>query len=195
VRTFTTRLLFLIAISAVAAFMLTSGCGDKSLTLHIDLLSFMDSTLVTQTYGDNPVIPAGNPYVPILAPSQRVNLSEGLGDITDIESVSLRISSEFVNDTGTADVLLEVFVTDTLDNPYDAIPYISETLHVEPTATDTVHADIVGDEALGELFTSEAVQLSFRLTFDASSSSEDVTGIENMIRFNATVVARRHISQ
>lgn len=187
------KLLPLIAVLLLAWLALFPGCGDKSLTLHVDILSFLDSTVVTQTYGDDPPIPPSPIPVIIDADPQRVNLSEGIGDITDIESVSLRISSEFVNDTGTADVEFQVFITDTLSNPYDATPYISESIHLEPATTDTIHADIVGDETLGELFTSEAVQVGLRLRFDASSSAENVTGTENLIRFNATVVAKHHI--
>lgn len=183
----------MIAIVAFAGLMLTSGCGDKRLTLNVDILSFLDSTVVTQTYGDDPVIPPGVPSLIIDAPSQRVNLSEGLGDITDIESVSLRISAEFVNETGIADVELQVFLTDTLANPYDGTPYISDTIHLEPATTDTLHADIEGDETLGELFTAEAVQVGLRLRFNTVASSVAVTGTENLVRFNATVVAKRHM--
>jgi hypothetical protein len=193
VRKLTLRLALLVAISAVFGLMMTSGCGDKTLTLNVDILSFLDSTVVTQEYGDDPVIPPGAPDTRVISPPQRVNLSEGLGDITDVESVSLRISSEFVNETGIADVLFQVFMTDTLENPYDAAPYISELIHVEPGTIDTLHADVVGDETLGELFTGEAVQLGLMLRFDSSSSPTAVTGTATLTRFNATVVARRHI--
>jgi hypothetical protein len=191
VRRLKPKLVLLMTLATVAGVALTSGCGDKSLTLHVDILSFLDSTAVTQAYDVPDGIPAS---LPIDVPAQRVNLSEGLGDITDIESVSLRISSQFVNETGVADVQFQVFITDTLDNPYDAAPYISEFIQVGPGATtDTLHADIEGDEALGELFTAEAVQVGLRLIFDTVGSTVNVTGTENLIRFNATVVARRHL--
>jgi hypothetical protein len=183
--------MLLMTVAVVTGLALTSGCGDKSLTLHVDILSFLDSTVVTQTYGDDPVIPPGVPVTIAIDP-QRVNLSEGIGDITDIESVSLRISSEFVNETGAADVQFRVFITDTLSNPYAATPYINETIHLEPATTDTLHADIEGDETLGELFTAEAVQVGLEMRFLAAPG-DNVTGTEHLIRFNATVVARRHL--
>ena len=184
--------LVLIALAAMFQ-MMVSGCGDSVVTVNVDVLSFLDSTAVKQTYGDDPVIPPGPIPVVIDSEPQRVNLSEGLADVTDIQSVSLRLSSEFVNETGTADVQFSVFISDTLTNPYSTEPYVEENLHLEPAYTDTIHVDILGDEALGELLTGQAVDIGLRLRFDSSRSSENVRGTETLVRFIATVVARRHI--
>jgi len=127
---------------------------------------------------------------------QEINLSEGLSDLTDVEYVDLYISSEFVNRTGSADVVFMVFVSDTLTAPYtDNIPadmYVeSEPLHLTSGVTDTLHVTVRGDEKLGELLTSEECRVGIRMSFDASGSGQPVTGVANIIRFNATVVAKR----
>ena len=181
----------------LSSLMLAPGCGDRTLTLNVDVLSFMDAETVSQAYGDDPPIPAGVP-LPVVIDSdpQDINLSEGLSDLTDVDHVDLYISSEFVNQTGSADVVFMVFVSDTLTAPYtDNIPadmYVeSEPLHLAAGVTDTLHVTVRGNERLGELLTSEECRVGIRMSFDASGSTQPVAGVANLIRFNATVVAKR----
>lgn len=170
------------------------GCGNKLLTVNIDALSFMDPTVVEQTYGVDPIIPAGGVLPAVFeAPPQRINLTEGLADITDIQSVTLHLASEFANQTGSADVRLQVFISDTETDPYSTTPYVQEDIHLEPATTDTISVNIPSSETLGELLTGEAAQVGIRTTFDSSGSAANVTGVETLIRFTATVVAKRHI--
>ena len=188
-----------LAILAVAllSLLVAPGCGDRTLTLNVDVLSFMDAETVVNAYGDDPVIPAFAP-LPVVIDSdpQEVNLSEGLSDLTDIDHVDLYVSSEFANQTGSADVVFMVFVSDTLTAPYtDNIPgdmYVqSEPLHLAPGVTDTLHVSVAGDKKLGELLTSEECRVGIRMSFNSSASSQPVTGVATLIRFNATVVAKR----
>ena len=188
-----------LAILAVtlSSLLLAPGCGDRTLTMNVDVLSFMDAETVTQTYGDDPPIPAGAP-LPVVIDSdpQELNLSEGLSDLADVEYVDLYISSEFANETGSADIVFMVFVADTLTAPYtDNIPadmYVeSEPLHLASGVTDTLHVTVRGDEKLGELLTSDECRVGIRMRFDASGSAQAVAGVATLIRFNATVVAKR----
>jgi hypothetical protein len=187
-----------ILVIALLVLVLASGCGDRTLTVNIDMLSFMDSTAVRQDYGDFPPILPDVPAV-IDSEPQEVNLAEGLSDWTDIERVDLYISSEFANQTGSADAVLMVFVADTLTAPYDdnipADRYVeSEPLRLEPGVTDTLHVSALGNQRLGELLTSEKTRVGIRMQFDPSGSAQPVTGVATLIRFNATVVARRDIN-
>ncbi len=188
--------LAILAVS-LSSLLLAPGCGDRTLTMNVDVLSFMDAETVTQTYGDDPPIPAGAP-LPVVIDSdpQELNLSEGLSDLADVEYVDLYISSEFANQTGSADIVFMVFVADTLTAPYtDNIPadmYVeSELLHLASGVTDTLHVTVRGDEKLGELLTSDECRVGIRMRFDASGSAQAVTGVATLIRFNATVVAKR----
>jgi len=181
----------------LSSLLLAPGCGDRTLTLNVDVLSFLDAETVVNAYGDDPVIPPLAP-LPVVIDSdpQEVNLSEGLSDLTDIDHVDLYVSSEFANKTGSADVVFMVFVSDTLTAPYtDNIPgdmYVqSEPLHLAPGVTDTLHVSVRGDSRLGELLTSEECRVGIRMSFDSSGSSQPVAGVATMTRFNATVVAKR----
>ena len=180
-------------LAALSQFLMF-GCGNRLLTVNVDILSFMDSTVVRQTYGVSPIIPAHGP-IPVIFESapQDVNLTEGLADITDIQSVTLHLGSEFANQTGSADVDLQVFISDVETDPYSTPPYVQEQIHLEPAATDTVNVNVVGDERLGNLLLGEAIRVGIRTTFDSSLSTQNVTGIENLVRFTATVVAKRHM--
>jgi hypothetical protein len=181
----------------LSSLLLAPGCGDRTLTMNVDVLSFMDPETVVQAYGDDPAIPAGAP-LPVVIDSdpEELNLSEGLSDLADVEYVDLYISSEFVNQTGSADVVFMVFVADSLTAPYtDNIPadlYVeSEPLHLTGGVTDTLHVTVRRDGKLGELLTSDECRVGVRMKFDASGSAQAVTGVATLIRFNATVVAKR----
>ncbi|MBN1504771.1 MAG: hypothetical protein JW952_06910, partial [Candidatus Eisenbacteria bacterium] len=67
----------------------------------------------------------------------------------------------------------------------------SEPLYLTPGVTDTLHVSVRQDEKLGDLLTSEDCRVGIRMSFDSSGSPQPVTGVANLIRFNATVVAKR----
>lgn len=186
----------ILAIMGLAALsqLLLFGCGNRLLTVNVDVLSFMDSTVVRQTYGVSPIIPAHG-AIPVVfqTPPQDVNLTEGLADITDIQSVTLHLGSEFANQTGSADVELQIFISDVETDPYTTTPYVQEEIHLEPATTDTINVNVVGDDRLGNLLLGEALRVGIRTTFDSSGSADNVTGVENLVRFTATVVAKRHM--
>jgi len=171
------------------------GCGDRLLTVNVDILSFMDPTVVELPYGGPGHIIPAHGLVPVVfeAPYQNVNLTEGLAEVTDVQSVALHVSSRLANLTGTARVWLQVFISDTLTNPYDTTPCAQDSLDLEPATVDTMKVDVLGDQRLAELLTGEAVRVGIRTTFNSMGSSENVTGVETLTRFTATVVAKRHI--
>jgi hypothetical protein len=174
--------------------LLLYGCGDRLLTVNVDFLSFMDSTAVQLRYGEpGAIIPPDAPSIVFEAPYQDVNLTEGLAEVTDVQSVTLHLSSELANQTGSAEVQLQVFISDTLTNPYATTPCAQDSIHLEPATVDTLNINVPGDQRLAELLTGEAVRVGMRITFNSMGSSENVTGVETLMRFAATVVAKRHI--
>lgn len=188
------RLAFAIVGMLALSQLLLCGCGDRLLTVNIDALSFMDSTVVNQTYGVDPVIPAHG-FVPVVfqAPPQRMNMAEGLSDLTDVQSVTLHLSSQFENSTGNAEVTVQVFISEKDVDPYTTTPYIEESILLNPATLDTLDANVLGSTELGKLLTGESVNVGIRSTFNSSGSSTNVTGVETLIRFTATVVGKRHM--
>jgi hypothetical protein len=175
--------------------LLLYGCGDRLLTVNVDILSFMDPTAVSLPYGGPGHIIPAHGLLPVVfeAPTQDVNLTEGLAEVTDVQSATLHLSSELANQTGSAEVQLQVFISDTLTNPYDTTPCAQDSIHLEPATVDTLNVNVPGDQRLAELLTGEAVRVGMRITFNSMGSSENVTGVETLMRFTATVVAKRHI--
>lgn len=175
--------------------MFLYGCGDRLLTVNIDALSFLDSTAVTQTYGgaDHPIPAHG--FVPVVfqIPPQQINLTEGLSDITDVQSVTLHVTSRFANQTGSADVRLEVFISNIDTDPYSTTPYVQEDIHLNPATVDTLNVNVPSDTMLGELLTGEGAKVGIRTTFNSSGSDANVTGVQTLIRFTATVIGKRHM--
>src|SRR5262245_5307998 len=73
------------------------GCGDRSLILRIDLLSFLDPADTHATYGP---VPGGLTDSVTVTAARRLDLLPGLRDVTVVRDVTLYITSLFRNQTG-----------------------------------------------------------------------------------------------
>jgi hypothetical protein len=189
------RLIFATVGVVALSQLLLYGCGDRLLTVNVDILSFMDTTVVNVPYGGPGHLIPAYAVLPVVfeSPTQEVNLTEGLAEATDVQSVTLHVTSRLANQTGSAHARLQVFISDTLTNPYSTIPCAQDSIDLEPARVDTMNVDVLGDRSLAELLTGEAVRVGLRTIFDSHASPENVTGLETLIRFTATVVAKRHI--
>ena len=66
--------------------LLVGGCGDRSLILTVDILSFLDPADVTKAYGP---IPGGLSGVTVDVASEEVSLLQGIEDVTEVSSATL----------------------------------------------------------------------------------------------------------
>ncbi|HEY6572329.1 MAG TPA: hypothetical protein VI198_03330, partial [Candidatus Eisenbacteria bacterium] len=75
-----------------------AGCGDRSLILTVNVLSFLDSSEKSADYS----VAGGIPAATVDVANQSVNLLQGVNDATDVVSATLDIAATFDNQTGTA---------------------------------------------------------------------------------------------
>src|SRR5215475_7200843 len=109
------------ALSAVMIGLLAAsvtGCGDRSLILTVNILSFLDASQTTTNYS----VPGGLPSVTIDVADQTVNLLQGIDDATDVVSATLDVAASFDNQTGTASGTLLFYAV-----PSDTTPVFSST--------------------------------------------------------------------
>lgn len=179
--------------SALGALLVAglAGCGDRSLVLTVDILSFLDPGSTSMAYGP---IPAGLPATPVEVANQEVNLLQGIEDVTEVSNASLRVAASFDNATGDATGMLYVHVAPAEAlSPFDVAPIASIPVTVAAGQVTNVEAEVASSTTLAAALTSERAKVGLRITFDTSASSAVLTGTENLTVLRATVVTKKKL--
>src|SRR5215217_1797557 len=146
--------------------LVAAGCGDRSLILTVDILSFLDPADVSQPYGP---IPGGLPLTTVDVDSREVSLLPGVQDVTEVASAKLNIGASFDNTTGSAAARLLVYIT----------------------SADSV--DVFSSAPLAAALVQDKVKIGLRIAFDTSASATPVTGTETITLLRATVITKKKL--
>ncbi len=170
--------------------LLAAGCGDRSLILTVDVLSFLDPADVSQNYGP---IPGGLSSVTVDVASQEVSLLPGIADVTEIASASLQIGASFDNSTGSASAHLLIFITsaDSAD-VFSSVPIADIPITLTPATITNVSTEITSN-ALAQAMVQKKVEIGLRVSFDTSSSAVPVQGTETITKLLATVITKKQL--
>jgi hypothetical protein len=170
--------------------LLAAGCGDRSLILTVDVLSFLDPADVSQNYGP---IPGGLSSVTVDVASEEVSLLPGIQDVTDVASASLQIGASFDNSTGTASAHLLIFITsaDSAD-AFSSAPIADIPVTLTPATITNVSTEITSN-ALAQAMVQPKVKIGLRVSFDTSSSAVPVQGTETITKLLATVITKKQL--
>jgi len=170
--------------------VLAAGCGDRSLILTVDVLSFLDPADVTQAYGP---IPPGLPTTSVDVASQEVSLLPGIGDVTEVASATLAIGASFDNTTGTANAHLLVFITSADSaNVFSSTPIADVPVSVTPGNVTNVSTEVTS-AALAQAMVQAKVKIGVRITFDTTTSLAPVQGTETITLLRATVITKKKL--
>ena len=170
--------------------LLAAGCGDRSLILTVDVLSFLSPSEVTQAYGP---IPAGLPATTVDVASREASLLPGVSDVTEISSATLDIAASFDNTTGSASGHLLVYITsaDSADvfstTPIADIPVALTPAHVTNVGTT------ISSNALAQALVQSKVKIGVRISLDTTGSLAPVQGTETITELRATVITKRKL--
>ncbi len=171
--------------------LLATGCGDRSLILTVNVLSFLDPAQVSAGYS----VPGGLPAVTVDMVDQTVNLLQGVDDVTDISSATLDIAATLDNQTGTAtgSVLFYAVPSDTL-SPFASVPIASIPILLTP-GTITNVSTRVSSLVLAEALVSDRARIGIRISLDTSATPvlQSVQGTETLTQLLATVVTKKKI--
>jgi hypothetical protein len=170
--------------------LLAAGCGDRSLILTVDILSFLDPADVSQSYGP---IPGGLPTTTVDVDSREVSLLPGVQDVTEVSSAKLDIGASFDNTTGSADARLLVYITsaDSAD-VFSSAPIADVPVTLTPANVTNVSTEITSD-ALAAALVQDKVKIGLRIAFDTSASATPVTGTETITLLRATVITKKKL--
>lgn len=168
-----------------------AGCGDRSLILTVDILSFLDPTEISSDYD----VPGGLPSQTVDIAEQTVNLLPGVDDATDVLSATLDIAATFDNQTGTATgQLLFYAVPDDSASPFASPPLATIPVSLSPGMITNV-SEQIASEALAEVLVGDRARIGIRLSLDTSATpiGQSVQGTETLTQLLATVITKKKI--
>ncbi len=160
-----------------------------TVTLHIDLLDYLDPSQSSIEYGQNPVISPETGSFELQTPVQSLDISGDVEHISEIELVEMDIELSFHNESGTADVSYDAYLASIDEDPLDTPPIISETVSLDGNETVSSQIVVESDERLLALFNSGLMQYTAVIVFDVAEGSDAVSGLVEVTKFDVTVVA------
>lgn len=168
-----------------------TGCGDRSLILKVNVLSFLDSSERTVNYS----VPGGTPSVTVDVADETVNLLQGVNDATDIASATLDIAASFDNRAGTASGNLLFYAVPSDTTPvFSSTPIASIPISLTPGNITNVSATVSSD-ALAAALVSDRARIGLRISLDTSATPalQNVSGTETLTQLLATVVTKKKV--
>jgi hypothetical protein len=173
---------------ALALGFLAAGCGDRSLILTVNILSFLTPSETSAPYS----VPGGLPSATFDIADQSVNLLQGVDDVTDIASATLDIGASFDNTTGTATGTLLFYAVPDSSSPFASTPIASIPITLAPGTITNVSTQVTSD-ALAQALVSDRARIGIRVSLDTSATSigQFVAGTETITQLVATVVTKK----
>jgi hypothetical protein len=182
------RILALLALAALA------GCGDQSLVLRVDVLSYMDPALTTQAIGPVPAVPGGAATgEQVLVPDQEVNLVEGLSDVATVQTVSITAAMITRDSTGSGTDTLRIYLSDVATAPSATTPALTRVLTLAPGSVDTLAVDFDGDPRVAALFAQRRFRIEVTTSLRGPTSGAALNGTVRLSRLDAVLVAKRRM--
>jgi hypothetical protein len=178
-------------LTLLAALAALPGCGNRSLVLTVNLLSFLDPAQRTQDYGP---VPPDVPRTDVDVASQEVNLVQGVGDAVNVESASLKLGVRFENQTGSASGSLRVYIApaDSAD-PYSVPPVADVPVTLMPNDTTHIDTEIDSSPELAAALTQSRAKIAVRISFDTTGSLAPLQGTETTEELVAIVITKRSL--
>lgn len=163
-----------------------AGCGEGRLIVNVDALSFLDATERVQPYGPIAAGLSGSTETPPFG----MQMPEGVGGSTIVDSVIITGAAEFANQTGSADVSFELFFHDDSATLYTTTPAISVSTMLEPATTDTLVFTEPVPQALLDVFNGATVYTGVRILYQSTDpiGDPDLQGVATVLEFVARIV-------
>ncbi|TMQ47505.1 MAG: hypothetical protein E6K73_13565 [Candidatus Eisenbacteria bacterium] len=144
-----------------AAAGLLAGCGDHSLVLNVDVLSYLDPQQTKATFGPVPSAPEGlySGEQSIVSDAE-INLVGGVSSVTEVHNVSISMSAIACDSTGAGTDTLRIYMSDTNTDPTLTPPVLEVPIVMTPGVTDTTTVEASGDDRLAQLFSGKNLRVA-----------------------------------
>ena len=177
---------------AALAVMALVGCGDRSLVVKVDVLSYLNPDSIAVSFGPVPAAPGG-----IYSGEQtimkdiEINMVDGLSSVADVEGLSLNMSVLSADSTGSGADTLRLYMSDVAVDPLSTTPVMILPVTLSPGVTDTVTVEAGGDTRMADLFAQKHLRLTVTTAFRGPDSGEDLNARIAIIGLDAVLVAGR----
>ena len=194
-------------LALVALALLVPGCGSHTLTLNVDVHSFLSPAEVeTSIQPHVPPTPAPGTWLsedtfPPLVDDRRIQLVSGANNMAEVRSVTFRIAVEAADSTGAGADTLRIYLSGPNQAPRPGVPVLTVPLRFSPpvapatASIDTVSIVIDQPQAVAQLFTGNEIRLSVtnavRGPVGIPGVDPDLSGRVQLLQLDATVVAIR----
>jgi len=179
-----------VLLAAVGVILLV-GCGDRNLVLKVDVLSYLDPQMTQVAVGPIPPTPGGFVSGEQEVLSQDINLVDGMSSVAEVQGISISMSAEVADSTGSGADTLRLYLSDPAVNPRSTAPVMVVPITLTPGVTDTVAVSVGGDTRVADLFTQKRLRLTMTTSFRGPSSGPDLNARLKMLSLEAVLVAGR----
>ena len=176
------RLLWVAALAAMAA-----GCGEGRVIFDVDVFSFLRSSKADTLAYLGPLPPG----IPDTIPVQTVK-ALGIGTSSIVDTVRFTGAVDFVNSTGSGNVLYAVYFDSVKSTVYTGTPAFSVSGAVTPNTTTPSTFDIPDIQtALKPLFLASTIYVGIRVS--ATPTAGTLSGTAKLTALHARIVVKDKI--
>jgi hypothetical protein len=119
-------------IPAMMLLLFLLACGATTVTIRVDIMSFLDDEELRIAYGDDPVIPGNGPEVSIRTPVENIPLPDEINTLTDITALEIYSVVDFRNETGELDLIYRIYFASSDDDIFSTPPVLSDSVSLSP---------------------------------------------------------------
>ena len=172
-----------------AAALVLSGCGDRHLVIKVDVLSYLEDA---QRHVAIAALPPGTLPAPVpIVPDQSINLLEGLGDVAEVQSVTLSFGAQVSAGSGSGTGLLRLYLSGEDIEPLTTAPVVDVPSAFAAGAPAVANADIACAPEVAQLFATRRLRLAV-VVDSATVAPPGATGVTvSLQRLDAIVIAGR----
>ncbi len=176
-------------ILALVLILFLLACGSTTVTIRVDIMSFLDDEHLRIAYGDNPVIPGNGPEVSIRTPVETIPLPDELNTITEIEALEINAVVDFHNETGTLDMIYRIYFDSSPDDIFSTPPVLSQNIHLDPGATERQTILIEGDRRVLDLFENDEISTASEIHIIPGGTPEFIRGEVETVELTVLISA------
>jgi len=179
-----------------SAVILLAACAGGTIILNLDILSFISEQDLNTSY--SATVPGTGTWIPVvgLIPPTKIDLLEGLGTAALMQEGTLHLEGEFDNQSGQADVRLDLFLGATAASATASMtPIMSIPVSVEDQTVTPVSGSTQLDQATLDLFSGNEIWLRVDVyaRVPGGPSLVNISGTANLTELNARLLAEEDL--
>ena len=169
-----------------------AGCGDRNLVVDVDVLSFIDPSVVAFSFGPVPPVPGGV-YTgeQTVVQDAEINLVDRPSDLASVASVSIVFDALATDSTGTGADTLRIYMSEPNVDPLTTPAVLTLPADLVAGQQQTVHAEVEADSRLATVFNGDRVRLTMTNALRGPSSGASLNGKVRISAIRAVVIANR----